>query len=125
MNTKENKKTLQNTNQNGETSTSTQHNTSKILGKSLLRDHYSEAEETEVEQQKWEKLKNGPFMAVGPEGGPYKLTFGNHVVSPMKFKNIEEAEEYVNKKEWDLILVTTAVFMDVANKKKQELENEN
>lgn len=97
-------------NQNGGRSTSTQSATSEMCAKSLLKDHYSEAEEMDHEQFEWIELGEG-FYAVG-KPGVYTLCFGNDCVCGEKFGTIEEAKHYVEKKPWQLILMCSAIYAE-------------
>lgn len=65
------------------------------------------------------EIKGTPFRIVGTPGS-YTLCVGMQAVSPRPFKNLKEATMYVNKKPWDLILITTKIYSlmwDENNKK--------
>ena len=69
--------------------TSTQSNQSRIYAKSLLQEHYSDAEEREVEQFECIELKGRyePIRLIGEEG-KYTMCLGNSAVwdKPIKSK---------------------------------------
>lgn len=109
------KKKSQNKKQNGETSTSTQHNTSRPLEKNLLKEHYSKAETIEPEEPfEWNDIGDG-FYAVGKKDGPFTLTLGNNACSGRSFKSTKEAKDYKDSKPWELILITSDIYHKLVN----------
>lgn len=54
-------------------------------------------------------LTNCPFSAV-LSGGRYYLTFGEKILSNETFSSVKEAQKYVDRKPWDLIIVAAAVL---------------
>lgn len=65
-------------------------------------------------------LKNCPFKAV-LSNGRYYITFGDKVMSNENFSSLEDAQKYVNKKPWDLIIVASAILAnDLINYKNNE-----
>ena len=103
-----------------ETTTSTQFKESETSAKFQNKDNFS----TEGVVEKEERFDNHeipgtPFRIVGTPGN-YTLCVGIQAVSPRPFKNLKEATTYVNKKPWDLILITTKIYSlmwDENNKK--------
>lgn len=100
-----------------ETSISTQSNESRKYENALYKGDYSNVEEVETEQ--WEKHEVGPFFAVG-KPGHYTLMMAGMAVSSENFKTVEEAQEYVDKKPWDLILIATAVYKEAVDHFKKQ-----
>lgn len=108
-------KKSKNTKQNGETSTSTQPKKSRPLEKSLLKEHYSEAETIEPEKAfNWHDIGDG-FYAVGKKGGPFTLTLGSNACSGRSFKTKKEAKDYKDSKPWELILITSDIYHKMVN----------
>lgn len=95
--------------------TSTQSKGSKTLGKSLLKEHYSDAEEMEAEEKfEWKDIGDG-FYSVGTKNGPKTLCFGSDCVSGEKFESDAAAKKYVNKKPWPLIMMVAAIYTERIN----------
>lgn len=94
-----------------ETSTSTQSNQSRIYAKSLLQDHYSEAEEREVEQFECIELKGQyePIRLIG-ETGKYTMCLGNSAVWDKPLKSKKEAEMLLNRMPIKLMLLMNCVY---------------
>lgn len=100
--------------------TSKQFKESKKCAKSLLKEHYSEAEKFEKDEAfEWEDIGEG-FYAVGTKHGPKTLCFGSDCVSGEKFKNTKEAKAYVAKKPWPLIMMVTAIYTQRINEIKNK-----
>lgn len=101
-----NKKTI-----SQETPTSTQSNQSKIYTKSLLQDHYSEAEEREIEEFECIELKGRyePIRLIG-ETGKYTMCLGNSAVWDKPLKSKEEAEMLLDRMPIKLMLLTNCVY---------------
>lgn len=51
----------------------------------------------------------------------YVVTIGNRLASDKKFANVKAAQNYVNSKPWELIVVLISIFVEC---KKEELKNE-
>lgn len=49
------------------------------------------------------------IRAISPESEECIITLGNHKVSPKTYANHEEAEEAIEKKDWNLIATTIAI----------------
>ena len=99
---------------NGEP-TSKQSKRSDTLAKSLLKEHYSEAEEMKAEEKfEWKDIGDG-FYSVGTKNGPKTLCFGSDCVSGKKFESDAEAKKYVNKKPWPLIMMVAAIYTERIN----------
>lgn len=94
-----------------ETSTSTQSNQSRIYAKSLLQDHYSEAEEREVEQFECIELKGRyePIRLIG-ETGKYTMCLGNSAVWDKPIKSKKEAEMLLDRMPLKLMLLMNCVY---------------
>nr|DAV28404.1 MAG TPA: hypothetical protein [Microviridae sp.] len=94
-----------------ETSTSTQSNQSRIYAKSLLQDHYSEAEEREVEQFECIELKGRyePIRLIGEEG-KYTMCLGNSAVWDKPIKSKKEAEMLLDRMPIKLMLLMNCVY---------------
>lgn len=94
-----------------ETSTSTQSNQSRIYAKSLLQDHYSEAEEREVEQFECIELKGRyePIRLIG-ETSKYTMCLGNSAVWDKPIKSKKEAEMLLDRMPIKLMLLMNCVY---------------
>ena len=94
-----------------ETSTSTQSNQSRTYAKSLLQDHYSEAEEREVEQFECIELKGRyePVRLIGKEG-KYTMCLGNSAVWDNPIKSKKEAEILLDRMPLKLMLLMNCVY---------------
>ena len=93
------------------TSTSTQSNQSRMYAKSLLQDHYSEAEKREVEQFECIELKGRyePIRLIG-EAGKYTMCLGNSAVWDKPIKSKKEAEMLLDRMPIKLMLVMNCVY---------------
>lgn len=93
------------------TSTSTQFNRSRTYAKSLLQDHYSEAEEREVEQFECIELKGRyePIRLIG-ETGKYTMCLGNSAVWDKPIKSKKEAEMLLDRMPIKLMLLMNCVY---------------
>lgn len=91
--------------------TSTQSNQSRIYAKSLLQDHYSEAEEREVEQFECIELKGRyePIRLIG-ETGKYTMCLGNSAVWDKPIKSKKEAEMLLDRMPIKLMLLMNCVY---------------
>lgn len=94
-----------------DTPTSTQSNQSRIYAKSLLQDHYSEAEEREVEQFKCIELKGRyePIRLIG-KTGKYTMCLGNSAVWDKPIKSKKEAEALLDLMPLKLMLLMNCVY---------------
>lgn len=94
-----------------DTSTSTQYNQSRTYAKSLLQDHYSEAEEREVEQFECIELKGRyePIRLIG-EAGKYTMCLGNSAVWDKPIKSKKEAEMLLDRMPIKLMLLMNCVY---------------
>jgi len=94
-----------------ETSTSTQSNQSKTYAKSLLQDHYSEAEEREVEQFECIELKGKyePIRLIGKKG-QYTMCLGSSAVWDKPIKSKKEAETLLDEMPIKLMLLMNCVY---------------
>ena len=94
-----------------ETSTSTQSNRSRTYAKSLLQDHYSDAEEREVEQFECIELKGRyePIRLIG-ETGKYTMCLGNSAVWDKPIKSKKEAEMLLDRMPIKLMLLMNCVY---------------
>ena len=94
-----------------EKSTSTQSNQSRIYAKSLLQDHYSEAEEREVEQFECIELKGRyePIRLIG-ETGKYTMCIANTAVWDKPIKSKKEAETLLDHMPIKLMCLINNVY---------------
>lgn len=106
-----------------ETTTSTQSKKSEMSAKS--RNKANSSTDGVVEKEEHfdnHEIKGTPFRIVGTPGS-YTLCVGMQAVSPRPFKDLKEATTYVNRKPWDLILITTKIYSlmwDENNKKSKQ-----
>lgn len=93
------------------TSTSTQSNRSRTYAKSLLQDHYSEAEEREVEQFECIELKGKyePIRLIGKKG-QYTMCLGSSAVWDQPIRSKREAETLLDKMPIKLMLLMNCVY---------------
>lgn len=94
-----------------DTSTSTQSNRSRIYAKSLLQDHYSEAEEREVEQFEYIELEGQyePIRLIG-KTDKYTMCLGNSAVWDKPIKSKKEAEALLDRMPIKLMLLMNCVY---------------
>lgn len=94
-----------------DTPTSTQSNRSRTYAKSLLQDHYSDAEEREVEQFECIELKGRyePIRLIG-ETGKYTMCLGNSAVWDKPIKSKKEAEMLLDRMPLKLMLLMNCVY---------------
>lgn len=94
-----------------ETSTSTQSNKSRTYAKSLLQDHYSEAEEREVEQFENIELKGRyePIRLVGQKG-KYTMCLGSSAIWDQPIRSKREAETLLDEMPIKLMLLMNCVY---------------
>lgn len=94
-----------------ETHTSTQSNQSRTYAKSLLQDHYSEAEEREVEQFECIELKGRyePIRLIGEEG-KYTMCLGSSAVWDKPIKSKKEAEMLLDRMPIKLMLLMNCIY---------------
>ena len=58
---------------------------------------------------------------IDTEEKEYVVTIGNRLASDKKFASVKAAQNYVNSRPWELIVVLINIFMEC---KKEELKNE-
>lgn len=94
-----------------ETSTSTQSNKSRTYAKSLLQDHYSEAEERKVEQFENIELKGRyePIRLVGQKG-KYTMCLGSSAIWDQPIRSKREAETLLDEMPIKLMLLMNCVY---------------
>jgi len=81
--------------------------------------------EKEVEnttEQIYTNVKNSPFTIVKMEE-KYVITIGNEVVSDKTFNTVDAAKKYINKKDYNFMIVAFAICYDIISKKKEEEQN--
>ena len=71
-------------------------------------------ESTSENISKYVTLDETPF-AVVEDGGKWIIVFGQYKASTREFNNVEEAEEYVHSKPWELILTAGYAYNDMVN----------
>lgn len=91
--------------------TSTQSNRSKTYAKSLLQDHYSEAEEREVEQFECIELKGRyePIRLTGKKG-LYTMCLGSAAIWDQPIRSKREAETLLDEMPIKLMLLMNCVY---------------
>lgn len=94
-----------------ETSTSTQSNESRTYAKSLLQDHYSEAEEREVEQFECIELKGRyePIRLIGQKG-KYTMCLGSSAIWDQPIRSKREAEMLLDEMPTKLMLLMNCIY---------------
>ena len=94
-----------------DTPTSTQSNQSRIYAKSLLQDHYSEAEEREVERFECIELKGKyePIRLIGEEG-KYTMCLGSSAVWDEPIESKKKAEALLDQMPIKLMLLMNCVY---------------
>lgn len=50
------------------------------------------------------------FFAVGTKNAGFVLCFTNQVVSERKFASVDECQDYLNGRPWEVILIATAIY---------------
>lgn len=71
-----------------------------------------------------EKMNWNEVFVIRPtdtEGKEYVVTIGNRLASDKKFASVKAAQNYVNSKPWELIVVLISIFVEC---KKEELKDE-
>lgn len=81
------------------------------------------AEKTDNSRFFNEKVKNTIFNIVG-KNEELVITIGDTVVSEKIFKNVKDAIKYINSKPWELILVSSHVFISKVNNNLNLIKNE-
>lgn len=94
-----------------ETHTSTQSNRSRTYAKSLLQDHYSEAEEREVLQFECIELvgRYEPIRLIGKKG-QYTMCLGSSAVWDKPIRSKREAETLLDEMPIKLMLLMNCVY---------------
>ena len=94
-----------------ETPTSTQSNQSRTYAKSLLREHFSEAEEREVEQFECIELKGKyePIRLIGQKG-QYTMCLGSSAIWDQPIRSKREAETLLDEMPIKLMLLMNCVY---------------
>lgn len=64
------------------------------------------------------QIEGSPFYALSKEKGVWHLGYGGQIVSGKTFKSINEIKHYIKSKPYDLIMVATAIFIELINKEK-------
>lgn len=64
----------------------------------------------EEKQQSVNYKEVEPFNIIEKDGEIF-IVFGNSIVSKKRFKNFEEAEEYINSKPYEIIFATTCAIV--------------
>ena len=75
-----------------------------------------------------EKMNWNEVFAVRPtdaEGKKYVITIGNRLASDKRFASVKAAQNYVNSRPWELIVVLISIFVECKKEElKEELKNE-
>lgn len=72
-----------------------------------------------------EKMNWNEVFVIRPTGTEEKefvITIGNRLASDKKFANVKAAQNYINSKPWELIVVLISIFIEC---KKEKLKDEN
>lgn len=69
-----------------------------------------EIEDVNLEIEKREVSKNGPFVLVCNKKNKWVITMCGALVNGKEFDTKEEAEKHIARKEWDDILTAALVF---------------
>lgn len=69
-----------------------------------------EIENVNLEIEKREAAKNGPFVLIRNKKKKWVITTCGALVNGKEFDTKEDAEEHLAKKEWDDILTATLIF---------------
>lgn len=73
-----------------------------------------------IKGEERQKINDAGFYAIGNTDKGYVLTFGNQVVSERKFDTVEEAQDYVNGRPWELILMATLIYGEMVKRVMEE-----
>ena len=63
-----------------------------------------------------EQIRETPFTAIKEEDKPWIIVMGDSLLKITEYEDFKDVLKYVNKKPWELILPATAVFIEHANK---------
>lgn len=63
-----------------------------------------------------EQIRETPFTAIKEEDKPWIIVMGDALLKITEYEDFKDVLKYVNKKPWELILLATAVFIEHANK---------
>lgn len=70
------------------------------------------------------EIKGTPYTIVGDAEKGFYIVMGSNIVCPEQFTSTEEAEEYIEKKPYMLILTTTAIIAEqIYEKMRKEKTN--
>lgn len=93
----------------------------------LMYEQTSQEDVQEIKSEnisKYVEIEDTPFTAINI-GNKWMLVMASSVASGKKFDTIEELEEYVESKPWELIVTAGSIFRDIINENKlKEEENE-
>lgn len=79
-----------------------------------------EIENVNLEIEKREVSKNGPFVLIRNKKNKWVITTCGALVNGKEFNTKEDAEEHIAKKEWDDILTAALIFFTHV---KNQMEN--
>lgn len=90
----------------------------------LLTDSSNLKEESQDNSKYFEvhEVNDTPFTIIETDKGCV-IVVGNQQVCLTIFEDVAKAKKYINKKPWELILVTTSIHMEAVLKTKKLLEN--
>lgn len=66
----------------------------------------------------YEEIEDSPFIAIRNGNDKWVIIMGKYRVSRTEFNDLEELKEYVKSKPWELIMVTTSIYMHMENELK-------
>lgn len=73
-------------------------------------------------EQIYTKVENTPFTILKLNEN-YVITIGNEVVTNKTFESVDAAKKYINKKEYNFMMVAFAICYDIIKKKIEEENN--
>lgn len=63
-----------------------------------------------------EQIEDSPFTAIKEEGKNWILTMGDTLVEITEHQELKDVIKYVNKKSYKLLMIATAIFIEHANR---------
>lgn len=81
-------------------------------------------ENEQVDQNEWREVKGTPFYIVGSEEKGWNIVICGSVCCKELFKTAKAAVDYINRKPWDLILVSNMIYQERINEIKKTLSEE-
>lgn len=95
--------------------------------KNLMYEQTSQEDVLEIKSEdisKYVEIEGTPFTAININS-KWIIVMASSVASGKKFDTIEELNEYVESKPWELIVIAGSIFRDIMNENKlKEVNNE-